>query len=332
MSNRAQSRTLTYIDALREGMREELLRDNDVFMLGEDIGTYGGAFRATAGFLQEFGRPRILDTPLSETAILGAAVGAAMMGLRPVAEMQFADFIVNGFNMLVNFAAKVHYRWGPSVPMVVRLPTGGGTRGGPFHATNAEAWFTRVPGLKVVCPATVRDAKGLIKAAIRDDNPVLYFEHKYLYRRLKDNIPEDEEILTPLGQARIARAGEDVTVVTYGSMVHHAEDVAETLAEQDGIDAEILDLRSLTPLDEQAIFDSAKKTNRVVVLHEDTKTGGFGGEIAARIAEFCFEHLDAPIKRVASLDTPVPHAPQLEDAFMPMPDDIAAAVRATVAY
>ena len=321
---------ITYIDALREGMREELLRDESVYCLGEDIGTYGGAFRATKGFLQEFGRPRILDTPLSETAILGAAVGSAMMGMRPIAEMQFADFVTTGFNMLVNYAAKAHYRWGAAVPMVVRLPSGGGTRGGPFHTTNPEAWFTRVPGLKVVCPATVRDAKGLIKAAVRDDNPVLYFEHKYLYRRLKDDLG-DEEIITPIGKARLAREGSDVSLITYGSMVHYAEGVAEKLATE-GIDVEILDLRTLIPLDEEAILKSVKKTNRVVVLHEDTKTGGFGGEISARIAEFAFEHLDAPIKRLASLDTPVPHAPQLEDAFMPLPPDIESALRQTAAY
>ena len=321
---------ITYIDALREGMREEMLRDEAVYCLGEDIGTYGGAFRATKGFLEEFGRPRILDTPLSETAILGAAAGSAMMGMRPIAEMQFADFVTTGFNMLVNYVAKAHYRWGAAVPMVVRLPSGGGTRGGPFHATNPEAWFTRVPGLKVVCPATVRDAKGLIKAAVRDDNPVLYFEHKFLYRRLKDDLG-DAEILTPIGKARVARRGGDVSVITYGSMVHHALGVTDKLA-ADGIDVEVIDLRSLVPLDEDAIMESVKKTNRVVVLHEDTKTGGFGGEISARIAEFAFEHLDAPIKRVASLDTPVPHAPQLEDAFMPMPKDIEAAIRETANY
>ncbi|MHC4959161.1 MAG: alpha-ketoacid dehydrogenase subunit beta [Planctomycetota bacterium] len=321
---------ITYIDALREGMREELLRDESVYCIGEDIGTYGGAFRATAGFLDEFGRPRILDTPLSETAIIGACVGSALMGLRPIAEMQFADFVTNGFSMLVNFAAKVHYRWGPAVPMVLRLPSGGGTRGGPFHATNPEAWFTRVPGLKVVCPATVRDAKGLMKAAVRDDNPVLYFEHKFLYRRLKDDLG-DEDIVTPIGKARIAREGAHVSVITYGSMVHYSLGVAEKLA-ADGIDVEIIDLRSLIPLDEEAMLESVRKTNRVVVLHEDTKTGGFGGELAARIAEFAFEHLDAPIRRVGALDTPVPHAPALEDAFMPMPDDIERAIRETAAY
>ena len=221
---------ITYIGALREGMREEMLRDDSVYCIGEDIGTYGGAFRATQGFLEEFGRPRILDTPLSESAIIGACVGSALMGMRPVAEMQFADFITGGFNMLVNFAAKVRYRWGPSVPMVVRLPSGGGTRGGPFHATNPEAWFTRVPGLKVVAPATVRDAKGLIKAAIRDDNPVLYFEHKYLYRRLKDELP-NEELVTPIGKARLAREGSDVSLIAYGSMVHYGEQAAAEAGE-----------------------------------------------------------------------------------------------------
>jgi len=321
---------ITYIDALREGMREELRRDEDVFCLGEDIGAYGGAFRATAGFLEEFGRPRILDTPLSEIAILGASVGAALTGMRPVAEMQFADFIANGFNILVNFAAKVHYRWGAKCPMVVRLPSGGGTRGGPFHATNPESWFTRVPGLKVVVPSTVRDAKGLIKAAIRDDNPVLYFEHKFLYRRLKDDLG-DEEILTPIGEARLVRPGNDVSLITYGSMAYHGEIVAEELAAE-GIDVEVIDLRTLIPLDEAAVLDSVRKTNRVVICHEDTLTGGFGGELSARIAELAFEHLDAPIRRVAALDTPVPHCPQLEDAFMPQPADIKQALIETARY
>jgi len=321
---------ITYLQGITEGLREEMLRDESVFCLGEDIGTYGGAFRVTQGFLQEFGRPRILDTPLSESAILGAAVGAAIMGMRPVAEMQFADFVTNGFNMLVNFAAKAHYRWGAKVPMVVRLPSGGGTRGGPFHATNPEAWFTRVPGLKVVVPATVYDAKGLIKAAIRDDNPVLYFEHKYLYRRLKDELPEGE-VLTPIGKARVAREGRDVTCVSYGSLVYHGLNVAEELAGE-GVDVEVIDLRTLVPLDEEAILASVRKTNRVVICHEDTKTGGFGGEIAARIAELAFEHLDAPVRRLAAKDTPVPHAPQLEDAFLPQPADIRRVLLETVGY
>jgi 2-oxoisovalerate dehydrogenase E1 component beta subunit len=322
--------TITYIGAIREAMREEMLRDENVYCIGEDIGTYGGAFRATAGFLEEFGRPRILDTPLSEIAILGAATGSAIMGMRPIAEMQFADFVANGFNMLVNFSAKVHYRWGAKCPMVVRLPTGGGTRGGPFHATNPESWFTRIPGLKVVCPATAHDAKGLMKAAIRDDNPVLFFEHKFLYRRLKEELPQ-EDYVVPLGKARIAREGSDVSLVTYGSMAYYALAVAEQLA-NDGISVEILDLRSLVPLDEEAILETVKKTNRVVVCHEDTRTGGFGGEIAARIAELAFEHLDAPIRRVTAIDTPVPHAPALEDAFMPMPDDIRTALVETARY
>jgi len=323
--------TTTYIGAIREAMAEEMRRDENVYCIGEDIGTYGGAFRATAGLLDEFGRARILDTPLSEVAILGASVGSAIMGMRPIAEMQFADFVANGFNMLVNFAAKVHYRWGAACPMVVRLPTGGGTRGGPFHATNPEAWFTRIPGLKIVCPATVRDAKGLMKAAIRDDNPVLFFEHKFLYRRLKEELPT-EDFIVPLGEARLAREGSDVSLITYGSMAYDALEVAERLQADEGLSVEVLDLRTLVPLDENAILESVKKTNRVVICHEDTRSGGFGGEIAARIAEVAFEHLDAPIRRVAALDTPVPHAPALENAFMPMPEDIRAALLATARY
>ena len=321
---------ITYIQAITDGLREEMLADDSVFCIGEDIGTYGGAFRVTKGFLKEFGRERVLDTPLSESAIIGASIGSAMMGMRPVAEMQFADFVANGFNMLVNFAAKAHYRWGAKVPMVVRMPTGGGTRGGPFHTTNCEAWFTRIPGIKVVAPATATDAKGLIKAAIRDDNPVLYYEHKFLYRRIKEEVPPGDWI-TPLGEARIAREGSDVSLITYGSMAYYGMQVATELAEQ-GIDVEVIDLRSLIPLDEATILDSVKKTTRVVICHEDTKTGGFGGEIAARIAELAFEHLDAPIRRVAALDTPSPYAPQLEDAFLPQPEDIAKAIRKTVAY
>jgi len=323
--------TITYIGAIREAMAEEMRRDENVYCIGEDIGTYGGAFRATAEFLDEFGRPRILDTPLSEIAILGASVGSAIMGMRPVAEMQFADFVANGFNMLVNFAAKVHYRWGAACPMVVRLPTGGGTRGGPFHATNPESWFTRIPGLKVVCPATVYDAKGLMKAAIRDDNPVLFFEHKFLYRRLKDELPA-EDYIVPIGEARLAREGSDVSLITYGSMAYYALEVAEQLAADEGVSVEVLDLRSLAPLDEAAILQTVQKTNRVVICHEDTRCGGFGGEISARISELAFEHLDAPIRRVAALDTPVPHAPALEDAFMPMPDDIRTALLTTARY
>jgi len=320
----------SYIQAISDGLREELRRDPAIYCLGEDIGTYGGAFRVTKGFLEEFGRPRILDTPLSESAIVGAAIGSAIMGLRPVAEMQFADFVANGFNMIVNFAAKAYYRWGAKVPMTIRLPSGGGTRGGPFHATNCEAWFTRVPGLKVVTPATAYDAKGLLKAAIRDDNPVLYFEHKYLYRRVKDEVPQDDYVVE-LGEARTAREGRDVSLVAYGSMVYYGMQAAQSLA-QKGIEVEVLDLRTLVPLDEEAVLATVRKTNRVVICHEDTRTGGFGGEVAARIAELAFEHLDAPVKRVASLDTPVPYAPQLEDAFMPKPADIERALLETVEY
>ncbi len=321
---------VTYIQAISDALRSEMRRDPSVFCLGEDIGAYGGAFRVTKGFLEEFGRARVLDTPLSESAILGTAVGAALMGLRPVAEMQFADFVTNGFNMLVNFAAKVHYRWGAKVPMVVRLPTGGGTRGGPFHSTNCEAWFTRVPGLKVVAPATATDAKGLLTSAIRDDNPVLYYEHKFLYRRVKEEVA-DGEVVVPLGKARLAREGRDVSLVAYGSMVYYGAAAAEELAKE-GLAVELLDLRSLIPLDEEAILATVRKTNRVVIAHEDTKTGGFGGEIAARIAELAFEHLDAPVRRVASLDTPSPYSPHLEDRFMPQPADLARALRETAAY
>jgi 2-oxoisovalerate dehydrogenase E1 component beta subunit len=320
-----------YIQAIADGLHEEMARDESVFCLGEDIGIYGGAFRVTKGFLSEFGRPRILDTPLSESAIIGTAIGAAMMGMRPVAEMQFADFVVNGFNMLVNFGAKSHYRWGAKVPMVIRLPTGGGTRGGPFHSSNPEAWFARVPGLKVVAPATAYDAKGLLKSAIRDDNPVLYFEHKFLYRHVRDEVPE-QEYLVPIGKARVLREGKDVSFIAYGSMVYYGMQAAEEIAKEEGIDVEIVDLRSLVPLDEEAILESVAKTNRAVVCHEDTKTGGFGGEIAARIAEAAFEHLDAPVRRLASIDTPVPYSPYLEDAFMPQPADIKRVIKETVEY
>lgn len=320
----------TYIEALSDGLREELLRDNAVFMLGEDIGQYGGAFKVTKGFLEEFGPERIVDTPLAESAIVGVAIGAAMAGMRPVAEMQFADFVACGFNQLVNNAAKLHYRWGVPVPMVVRLPSGGGVRGGPFHSQNPEAWFCHVPGLKVVTPATAVDAKGLIKAAIRDDNPVLYFEHKYLYRRIKEEVP-DGDWTTPIGRGAIVRPGRDVSIITYGSMVHYSLEAADKLAAE-GIEVEIMDLRSLVPYDREMIAGTIRKTSRCVVVHEATRTCGFGAEVAAFAAEELFTALDAPVKRVASLDTPVPYSPALEDFFMPNADKIAAAVRDTVAF
>jgi 2-oxoisovalerate dehydrogenase E1 component beta subunit len=320
----------TYIEALSDGLREEMQRDRNVFLLGEDIGQYGGAFKVTKGFLEEFGPDRIVDTPLAESAIIGVAIGAAMMGMRPVAEMQFADFVACGFNQLINNAAKMHYRWGAAVPMVVRLPSGGGVRGGPFHSQNPEAWFCHTPGLKVVAPSTPKDAKGLIKAAIRDNNPVLYFEHKYLYRRIKDEVPEDDFTID-IGRADVKRAGADVSIITYGSMVHFALEAAEKLA-ADGIDVEVVDLRSLLPYDQEAIAATVRKTNRAVVVHEATRTCGFAAEVMAFIVEELFTHLDAPVKRVTSIDTPVPYSPPLEDFFMPNADKIAAAVREVAAF
>ena len=320
----------TYIEALSDGLREEMHRDPKVFMLGEDIGQYGGAFKVTKGFLEEFGPDRIVDTPLAESAIIGVAIGSAMMGMRPVAEMQFADFVACGFNQIINNAAKMHYRWGAAVPMVVRLPSGGGVRGGPFHSQNPEAWFCHTPGLKVVAPSTPKDAKGLIKAAIRDNNPVLYFEHKYLSRRIKDEVPDDDFIVE-IGRADVKRTGSDVSIITYGSMVHFALEAAEKLS-ADGIDVEVVDLRSLLPYDQDAIAETVRKTNRAVVVHEATRTCGFAAEVMAFIVEDLFTHLDAPVKRVTSIDTPVPYSPPLEDFFMPNADKIAAAVREVAAF
>lgn len=321
----------TYIEALSDGLREEMHRDPKVFMLGEDIGQYGGAFKVTKGFLEEFGPERIVDTPLAESAIIGVSIGAALMGMRPVAEMQFSDFVACGFNQLINNAAKMHYRWGAPVPMVVRLPSGGGVHGGPFHSQNPEAWFCHTPGLKVVAPSTPRDAKGLIKAAIRDDNPVLYFEHKYLYRRIKEEMPENGDGIVEIGRGDIKRPGKDVSIITYGSMVHFSLEAAAKLAEE-GIEVEVMDLRSLLPYDQDMISETVRKTNRCVVVHEATRTCGFGAEVMAFVAEELFTHLDAPVKRVTSIDTPVPYAPPLEEYFMPNADKIAAAVRQVVEF
>ncbi len=322
--------TTTYLEAIRRGIWEEMERDPNVFLLGEDIGAYGGAFKITAGMLEQFGERRVVDTPLAESAIAGAAIGASMFGLRPVAEMQFSDFITCGFDQIVNFAAKCRYRWDAAVPMVIRAPSGGGNRGGPFHSQNPEAWFTHVPGLKVVTPATAYDAKGLIKSAIRDNDPVLYFEHKALYRRVKEELPE-EEYTVPIGKARVFREGRDLSVITYGAMVYTAQEAAETLA-REGIEIEIVDLRTLLPLDEETVLASVRKTSRAIVLHEDTLTGGFGGEIAARITEKAFDCLDAPVVRIAAPDTPVPYSPPLEDAFLPNADRVVQKARWLCAY
>ncbi|MGA2772427.1 MAG: alpha-ketoacid dehydrogenase subunit beta [Bryobacteraceae bacterium] len=315
----------TYLEAIREGLWEEMERDPNVFLIGEDIGAYGGAFKVTAGFFERFGARRVVDTPISEAAIVGAAIGAALMGLRPVAEMQFADFISCGFDQIVNFAAKCRYRWNASVPMVVRAPSGGGVHGGPFHSQNPEMWFVRTPGLKVVAPATAYDAKGLIKSAIRDNDPVLFFEHKALYRRIKEDLPS-EEYTVPIGKAKVVREGKDLTIVTYGAMVWVALEAAATLAEE-GASVEVVDLRTLLPLDRETVCQSVRKTSKVLLLHEDTRTGGMAGELAASIGESVFEHLDAPIVRVTAPDTPVPYSPPLEDAFLPNAEKVIAKAR-----
>lgn len=321
---------LTYLDAIRQGIWEEMERDASVFLLGEDIGVYGGAFKVTAGMLEKFGEARVIDTPISEAAIVGAAVGAALMGMRPVAEMQFMDFISCGFDQIVNMAAKIHYRWGAKVPLVVRGPSGAGTHGGPYHSQSNEMWFVHTPGLKVVAPATAYDAKGLIKSAIRDDNPVIFFEHKFLYRRIKEEVPA-EDYLVPIGKAMVRREGTDISVITYGAMVWAALDAAKEL-EKEGISMEVVDLRSLLPYDEETVLASVHKCNKVILLHEDTRTGGMAGELGALIAEKAFEDLDGPIVRVTAPDTPVPFAPPLEEYFLPNAIKLADAARKLIAY
>lgn len=305
----------TYLEAIREGLWEEMERDANVFLIGEDIATYGGAFKVTAGFVEKFGEMRVVDTPISESAIVGASIGASLMGLRAVAEMQFSDFITCGFDQIVNFAAKCRYRWNAPVPMVVRAPSGGGIHGGPFHSQNPEMWFVRTPGLKVVAPATAYDAKGLIKSAIRDNDPVLFFEHKGLYRRIKEDLPL-EPYTVPIGKARIAREGRDLSIITYGAMVWVALEAAGKLAEE-AIEVEVVDLRTLLPLDRKTVCESAKKTSKVLLLHEDTRTGGMAGELAATLTETVWDDLDGPIVRVTAPDTPVPFSPPLEEAFLP---------------
>lgn len=323
---------VTYLEALRDGLREELRRDERVFILGEDVGTYGGAFKVTDGFLAEFGASRVIDTPIAEAAIVGAAAGAAHMGMRPVAEMQFIDFISCAYDMLTNYVATARYRAGLPTPIVVRGPCGGYVRGGPFHSQNPEAAFLHTPGLKIVCPATARDAKGLIKAAIRDDDPVLYFEHKYLYRRIKEDLPEGEDIVTPIGKARTAREGKDLSIITWSAMVWKALEAAEQMEKEDGLSVEVIDLRTLLPMDDEAILATVKKTNKVLIAHEDTRTGGVAGEITARINETAFEWLDGPILRVTAADVPLPYAPTLEDYVLPQTADLVSVARKLAAY
>lgn len=323
---------VTMLEAIRQGLWEEMERDETVFLLGEDIGIYGGAFKVTEGFLDRFGEERVIDTPISETAIVGAACGAAMMGMRPVAEMQFIDFISCCFDILTNYAAKSRYRQGIAIPIVVRGPCGGGVHAGPFHSQNVESFFLNTPGLKMVEPSTPYDAKGLIKAAIRDDDPVLFFEHKLLYRnpKIKQELP-DEDYIVPIGKASIRREGRDISIITYGAMVYTALDAAATLQEE-GIDVEVLDLRSLLPFDREAVVQTVKKTSKVILLHEATRTGGMAGELTAVINEEAFDSLDAPITRVTSIDTPVPYAPPLEEFFLPQVDDVLKAARSLAAY
>ncbi len=326
-----EEKASTYLEAIRQGLWEEMEADESVFILGEDIARYGGAFKLTEGFQERFGKARVIDTPISEAAIVGAAIGASHMGLKPVAEMQFIDFIAPAFDMLVNFAAKSRYRTGVGAPFVVRGPCGGGGRGGPFHSQNVESYFLNVAGLKMVAPATAYDAKGLIKAAIRDPDPVLYFENKFLYRRIKEVLP-DEDYIVPIGVGRTARQGDAVTIVTFGAMVHKSLEAAEQIVEEDGVEIEVIDLRSLNPMDDQLIVESVKKTNRCLIVHEAPRTGGIAGEIAARLNELCFEWLDAPVRRVTAPDTPVPYSPPLEDYYLVQVDDIVKASRWLLRY
>ena len=321
---------ITMLDAIREALFEEMERDPAVVALGEDIGVYGGAFKVTEGLLAKYGPERVIDTPISETAIVGAACGMSYLGLRPVAEMQFIDFIACCFNQVTNFVAKSHYRWGAPVPMVLRGPSGGGVHGGPFHSANPEMYFVHTPGLKVVYPSTAYDAKGLLKSAIRDNNPVLFFEHKFLYRRVKENIPRGDYTV-PIGKAIVRREGNDLTILSYAAAAHTSLDAAALLAKE-GIEAEVIDLRTLLPLDHETILSSVKKTNKLLVVHEDTRTGGIAGEIAALVCEGAFDHLDAPIARVTGLDTPVPYSPPLEEEFLPSIEKVAAAARELAKY
>ncbi|HSE58669.1 MAG TPA: alpha-ketoacid dehydrogenase subunit beta [Nitrospiraceae bacterium] len=330
MTSVASGTDVTYLEAISQALDEEMARDSRVFLMGEDIGTYGGAFKITEGFLQKYGEWRVLDTPLAESGFVGAAIGAAMMGLRPVVEMQFADFISCAFDQITEVAAKNHYRWGAPVPMVIRAPFGGGVHGGPFHSECPEGWFFHSPGLKLVAPSTPYDAKGLLKAAIRDPNPVIYFEHKFLYRRIKTQLPKGDFVV-PIGQADIKRRGNDISVITYGAMVHVALEAAEVLG-REGIDLEVVDLRTLSPLDKDTIYGSVRKTSKAILLHEDNKTGGIGAEIAALLAEDCFDHLDGPVVRIAAPDTPVPFSPPLEEFFLPKAGDVVAAAKKLAAY
>jgi len=315
----------TYLIAIAEAIWEEMERDERVYLLGEDIGVYGGAFKVTEGFIERFGPERVMDTPIAEETIMGMAVGSAMEGLRPIAEVQYADFIANGFDELVNVAGKYHYRSGVPLPMVVRGPSGGGVRASAFHSQNPEPWFAHTPGLKIICPAFPSDAKGLLKSAIRDDNPCVFFEHKWIYRRVREVVSEEPDFLVPIGRAKVQREGTDLSIVTYGAMVHRALEAAKDLADR-GISAEVVDLRTILPMDAETVLESVARTSRALVLYESHRFLGVGAEVAALIAEQAFEHLDAPVMRLAPPNVPVPFSPALEDAYLPQVDDIGAAV------
>jgi 2-oxoisovalerate dehydrogenase E1 component beta subunit len=321
----------TYLEAIRQGMLEEMRRDPTVFLMGEDIGAYGGAFKVTEGLLDEFGPDRVIDTPLAEQAFVGAAIGASMLGMRPVVEFQFIDFMGCAWNLITNFAAKNRYRWGQGVPIVLRGPAGGGTHGGPFHSASPEMYYVHTPGLKVVAPGTAYDAKGLMKAAIRDEDPVIFLEHKYLYRRIKEDLP-DADYVVPIGKAATRRQGDTLTVFTYGAMLHRVLEAATQLAQSDRIETEVVDLRSLLPLDEEAILEAVRKTGKVLVVHEDTRTGGIAGEIMALINQGAWEDLDAPPQRLTAPDTPVPYSPPMEAFYLPSTEDVVNACRALAAY
>ncbi len=322
---------VTYIEAIRQAMEEEMARDKNVMLLGEDVGVLGGAFKASSGLLEKFGADRVVDMPISESMIVGGGVGLAVQGMRPILEMQFIDFISCGFDQIVNTAATLRYRHGgqTACPIVIRGPSGGGVHGGLYHSQNPEAWFFHVPGLKIVAPATAYDAKGLMKAAIRDDDPVLYFEHKFLYRRIKEEIPQ-EEYLVPIGKAALRKEGTDLTVLTYGSPVHAVMKAARDMANE--VDIEVIDLRTLLPLDWAAIKASVRKTGKVLIVHEARRNGGIGAEIAARIAHDCFEDLDGPVVRLAARDVHTPFAPAMEEYVLPNQDKITEAIRKLAAY
>ena len=322
---------VTYIQAINQAMQEEMARDENVMLLGEDVGILGGAFKASEGLLERFGSERVLETPISEALIVGAGVGLAIQGMRPILEMQFIDFIACGFDQIVNMAATLRYRHGgqTSCPIVIRGPCGAGVHGGLYHSQNPEAWFFHVPGLKVVAPATAHDAKGLLKAAIRDDDPVIYLEHKFLYRRIKEEIPE-EEYLVPIGKAALRKEGRDLTVITYGSPVHAVMKAARDMAAE--VDIEVIDLRTLLPIDWATVKASVRKTGKVLIVHEARLNGGIGGEVAARIAQDCFEDLDGPVVRLAARDVHTPFAPAMEDYVLPNQEKITEAIRKLAAY